>query len=390
MDQTNRPDRISQIYRLLAFCARAEGFPGFYEQFASLLEGFTAWVDLPGQAELHGMAPLLRHHIIKSGFPIPAETKQTLTGLYLRHRELNRAHTQSLIEIVTLFEQAGIRPLLLKGLGLAYQYYSDPALRPTSDIDLLVQASEITRVQHLLVEAGYNPAFPEINSGWASKEMMAQSPLKNGISTRVEIHHYDRNHRVYDDLSPDDEFADFNLPPATIKIDGQAVHVPAPTDNLRYLSRHMAHHLPNTTIEKPLQLKWSADIISLVERHADSIDWWFIRKHDPATLARLEVIFSLTPLNPECAETIPVRQLKFPKGVNQYPSGWPKQAFRQTSSQNWRQLLIQTFRSPSEWWLRLYYGIQSPFVFWHAWILYPLRMLKMLLIALIRSAKILK
>jgi hypothetical protein len=385
VDQTNRPESIDQTYRLLAFCARAEGFPAFYEQLARQLEEFTAWSDLPIQAELHGMAPLLRYHIIQSGFPIPEETKRILTGLYLRHREFNKVQTQSLVRIMALFEQSGIRPLLLKGLGLAYQYYPEPALRPISDIDLLVQASEVAEVQHLLTIAGYNPTFPEPHFGWNSKEMVAQSPFKNGISTRMEIHHYDQSHRVYDDLSHDQEFAGFELPPVTISIEGQAIRMPAPTDNIRYLSRHIAHHLPNATVEKPLQLKWSADIISLVERHADSIDWKFIRKRDPATLGRLEVLFSITPLHPNCSKIIPIRQLKSPQGVNQYPTGWPKQAFRQIKFSNLGQFWMQTFKPPSEWWLRLYYGIYQPFVFWYGWLLYPLRTLKMLFLALVRS-----
>jgi hypothetical protein len=378
---------MNQSYRLLAFCARAEGFPAFYEQLICQLEQFTAWANLPAQAELHGMAPLLRHHIIQSGFPLPLETRQTLTGLYLRHRELNKGYAQSLVEITSLLEGAGIRPLLLKGLGLAYQYYPVPALRPTSDIDLLVQANEIAQVQHLLAETGYNPAFPNLHLGWASNEMTAHSPLKNGISTRIEIHRYEKNHRVYDDLSADEEFSGFDLPPVTINIGGQAVQVPAPMDNLRYLSRHIAHHLPNATSGKPVQLKWSADIISLVEKHADSIDWKFIRKHDPASLARLAVIFSLTPLNPACTKHLPFSIPKQPKGVNQYPGGWPKKAFRQTSPDKWGQVLIQTFKPPSEWWLRLYYGIHGASVFWYARILYPLRILKMLSLAFIRSVR---
>lgn len=388
MDQTNCPDAIDQIYRLLAFCARAEGFPAFYEQLIHKLELFTAWAELPKQAEANGMAPLLRHHLLQSGYPIPIETRQILTGLYLRHRELNKAHTKSLIEILALLDRYGICPILLKGLGLAYQYYPEPALRPTTDIDLLIQKDEIAPVQHLLTEAGYNPKFPDAHFGWVSKEMTAQSPLRDGISTYLEIHHYDPSHRSYDDLSLDQEFANFILPLSSIEIEGRSVQVPAPTDNLRYLSRHIAHHLPKATAEKPLQLKWSADIISLIERHTNSIDWEFIHKNDPATCERVNVLFSLTPIHPSCIKTIPIRQPSPPpKGVNQYPTGWPRQAFKQVKRGGLWKFIAQTLKPPSEWWLRLYYGVRHPFVSWYAFVVYPLRTFKMLCWAIIRSIK---
>jgi hypothetical protein len=384
VDQTNRPDSLNQIYRLLALCARAEGHPVFYRQLALQLDGFTAWQELPAQAEAHGMAPLLRYHILQAGLSIPAETQQTLMGLYLRHRAFNRAHAQSLAEIVQLLDQSGIQPVLLKGLGLAYQYYPDPALRPATDIDLLVQKNEIAQVQHLLTTAGYSPTF-SAQSGWVSKEMTANSPTQGGISTRVEIHHYDPASQIYDDLSPDHEFAGFDLPPVTISIEGQIISIPAPTDNLRYLSRHLVHHLPNATTANPLQLKWSADIISLVEKQAESIDWEFIQQRDPATLVRLEVLYSLTPLPLHCVKIVPVRQSSPPDGLNQYPTGWPKQAFRQTKRGDLWQFISQTFNPPTEWWLRLYFGTRQPSLFWHARVVYPLRILKMIFWALVRQ-----
>lgn len=95
---------MDSIYRLLSICARAEGHPLLYEQLNAQLRGFTAWKDLPAQAELHGMAPLLWHHLRQSGFSIPPETEQALRGSYLRQRYFTQAHTRVLLEITALFE----------------------------------------------------------------------------------------------------------------------------------------------------------------------------------------------------------------------------------------------------------------------------------------------
>src|SRR5688500_16619285 len=138
MDSTN-DHSVDPCYRLLALCARADPHPFMDEQLAGGIEGFTAWNDLPRQAELHGMGPLLWHHIRRLDLAIPHETKKILSGLYLRQRVFQQVQVQVMLEIISLLEQHDIRAVLLKGLALAYEYYPDPILRPASDIDLLLK-----------------------------------------------------------------------------------------------------------------------------------------------------------------------------------------------------------------------------------------------------------
>src|SRR5688572_6127837 len=114
--------KIDECYRLLAICARAESYPNTDEQLISFVKTFTAWDDLPEQAELHGMSPLLWHHIQRLDISIPSETKKTLNALYLRHRALYQAHVQVLLEVTSLLAQHNIHAIVLKGLALAHGY----------------------------------------------------------------------------------------------------------------------------------------------------------------------------------------------------------------------------------------------------------------------------
>jgi hypothetical protein len=400
MDSTNNHSGIDQTYRLLALCARAEGHPLMAEQLSRQIESFTSWQELPAQAELHGMAPLLWHHIHQAGISIPLKTEQTLKGLYIRQRVFIQAHTQVLVEINSLFEQAGIRALVLKGLALAYQYYPDPALRPVSDIDLLLKQADVLPALDLLAGAGFrvdNPPHAHLHwraaqmsrpSGLIPKELTADSPPRAGIRTHVELHHYDPRQRTPNDNSPDDEFAGFDAPPHTLLIGEHVIYTPAPMDTLNYLCRHFKRHLLAGTADKPLQLKWVADIVSLVEYHAETMDWDYLRQHDKALMQRLEVFYSLTPM-PECsAKIIPVRQTPHPSGLNQYPSGWPQQTI-----QKWRQIgLLQfirhTFTPPSIWWLRLYYGISERSCFWYGQTANRMRIFRLMLWVLIRRISV--
>lgn len=355
-------------YRLLALCARASGHDALYAELARQLTDFNDWQELIAQAEVHGMAPLLWHHIQKSGAEIPSDAARTLKGLYLRHRRNNQIHAQVLLEIIALLQTANIHPLLIKGLGLAYSIYPDPALRPISDLDLLLQRDELRPALELLHAAGFStPPLPR-DDGPAPKELTVDSPPRDGLHIHVELHHYDpRAH--------DDEFAGFDSPPQAIQIEGGTVIVPVPMDNLAYLSRHFTRHLFEARADKPLKLKWSADILSLVECRALSIDW----SQQAQLLQRLDVFYSLTPLPESLRSAIPIARSPIPAGVNQYPQGWPQEKFERSRQVGLGRFIAQTFRPPSEWWLRLYYGIRPGSRAWYGQVAHRARVLRLLL-----------
>ena len=383
MDPKNAHN-IEQCYRLLATCARAEGHPLMDEQLRRQVAAFTAWDELPEQAELHGMGGLLWHHFKHAHASIPAETKRILNGLYLRQRGLNQAYAQVLLQINALLEEAGIRSLVLKGLALAYEYYPDPALRSISDIDLLLNKDDVLPALDLLNEAGFHILTPlDRTSDLLPKELTVSSPPKNGLVTRIELHHFDPRARSVVDHSLDDEFSGFHGSPHPVQVGESAIHVPDPMDTLAYLIRHLTRHMFVSTTSHPLPLKWIADIVCLVEHHAHEIDW----QNNTALLNQLEVIYSLTPFPEHLADVIPIKRIQPPKGVNRYPQGWPQEVKTEWKRKGLaayitRTLLspsyvIATLSTPSRWWLRLQYGVDDKSVFWYGNIVYRLQVLKM-------------
>lgn len=376
MDQANHR-QMNQTYCLLALCARAEGHPTFYEQLENQVRTFTEWDELPAQAELHGMAPLLWHHFRQAGIGFPTQTEHTLRGLYLRHRSLNQAHTATLVDIQRMFEQAGIQPVVLKGLALAYKYYPDPALRPVSDLDLLLHKEDMMPALRILAEAGYQVRFPDPSLHVLTGELTADSPKRNGISTHIELHHYNPARRQSKDFMLDDELKEFNEPPQELIIEGCAIYTPSYMDTLRHLTRHMVRHLFAAQPDKPLSLKWSADIISLVEQHAEDIDWEKMWHSEIDILKRLTVLYSMTPLPKKYKALMPVREIDPPAGVNRYLHGWPHTAFSKRQVGLWHFISL-TFQTPSAWWLQLYYGIDKRDVFWYGNVIYRLRVLRMM------------
>jgi len=105
----------------------------------------------------------------------------------------------------------------------------------------------------------------------------------------------------------DIELAGLDAAPQSLDIDGRRVLIPAPGETLDYLSRHFQRHLFEASTSRPLPLKWVADILSLVERHAPDPGWADRLRGDRILMRRLEVFYGFTPVPKEMAGIIPVR-----------------------------------------------------------------------------------
>jgi len=62
---------------------------------------------------------------------------------------------------VEVLESAAVETRVLKGSGVAYLDYADPALRPFIDVDLLIRPHQFDAAVAALVAAGYIRIFPE-------------------------------------------------------------------------------------------------------------------------------------------------------------------------------------------------------------------------------------
>jgi hypothetical protein len=172
----------------------------------------------------------------------------------------------------------------------------------------------------------------------------------------------------------------FDLPSHPLQIDGGVIQAPHFMDHLDYLIRHLTRHLFAATQAKPLPLKWIADIVNLVERHAEDIDWG----KQTALLNRLEVIYSLGSFPEHLSARIPVKNIQIPNGINQYPGGWPQHKFAEWRQVGFLTYLKNTLSPPSDWWLRLQYGIDQKSVFWYGQIIHRLQVSRMLMTRLMR------
>jgi hypothetical protein len=182
----------------------------------------------------------------------------------------------------------------------------------------------------------------------------------------------------------DDELAGLDAAPQTLDIAGRRVRIPAPADTLNYLSRHFQRHLFEASSSRPLPLKWIADILSLVERHAPEPGWTDRLRRDKALLQRLQVFYGLTPLPERLVGIVPVRPAAPPAGLNLYPGGWPRQDRRALQNVGLPRFLLLTLAAPSSWWLRLHYGISQRSCWWYGAVVHPVYVLRLIARGLVR------
>ncbi len=117
------------------------------------------WEALIRLARRHGMGPLVFAHMAEAGLlsMLPTHIAAEFKEAYCQSLIANRVMQEDLAAVLTAFTARGISAIPIKGILLAERYYGDPALRPASDMDLLVPRADLARAAPILEYLGYAP-----------------------------------------------------------------------------------------------------------------------------------------------------------------------------------------------------------------------------------------
>lgn len=119
--------------------------------------GKEQWEAARWAIQVHGIAPLLYQHLSRNATldQLPPHLQTYLADQYRLNRQRVTAMMAELSIVLHAAKQAGIDIAPLKGGLLVSYYYDDPALRPMSDLDLLVRREDQPRLARVLLELGY-------------------------------------------------------------------------------------------------------------------------------------------------------------------------------------------------------------------------------------------
>lgn len=138
------------------------------------------WNTLVSEASRHRIAPLMYHKIklAEAESIIPKDVLLKLREKYLANAYRNTVLFHQLNEFVGCLNNKGIPVILLKGAHLAEFVYKDIALRPMSDLDIMVKEEHLSEVVRVAFNAGYQFFYEKKNAKEKSNENYNYDILK--------------------------------------------------------------------------------------------------------------------------------------------------------------------------------------------------------------------
>ena len=105
----------------------------------------------------HRVSSLVAHNLRRTGEPLYRRYETDLAQAVQANAFRILSYTSGLRAWARWFEAEHIPFFLLKGLGLAHQYYTPPAMRSCGDLDLWIPPSEVARTLKQATSMGYEP-----------------------------------------------------------------------------------------------------------------------------------------------------------------------------------------------------------------------------------------
>ena len=304
----------------------------------------VGWAALAADAEAHGLAPLAHFCLGPHRDATPEATMQQLDALMLRHRLWHRERTAVLADILEAFQRASIDTIVLKGAALAWTIYPSPALRPMSDVDLLVPPAAARTAQLLLRRLGFEAPAGGRRFGRNAHHLPVASRSQNGVTISVEIH---RDAVSRDTLS---SISMTNLTESARPFDLNGTHALAlgHVDTLR----HLTQHLLEPSWAGRLRLIGLVDLLRYALTFNESIDWHRLETSLPVRDQRAAMSSLRDPAAPALARYSPAPGSPAPARVGEAIR--PLRAILAGSPS--ARVLGELF-SPPDWWLHAYYGV---------------------------------
>jgi hypothetical protein len=250
-------------------------------------EGYD-WAYVLNAAEKQGVSALLRQWLVgENSIATPDWARTALDATYWGQHFRNRFLLDAFADVLARVAAIGLPVMPLKGAALVQGYYPAAALRPMSDLDLLVRPDDAERMADLLHDCGYLPAArPATSDG--DREYAFVSHRAEGaviieyrsepldpitgfpasldvvLTTRLRAHAA----RMWERGTPG-EFG------------GAPVVRIAPEDLLLHITSHLA------TRHAGFRLLWLHDVCRVLVAHPTDFDWRYF--WDEAVLLNLTV-----------------------------------------------------------------------------------------------------
>ncbi len=220
------------------------------------------WEEIILRSAKYRVGPLLYSRLKTDGY-IPAEVMRRLKRIYLANAMKNVKLYNELSKLLTMLQDDGISVIVLKGAAIAEAVYQNIALRPMSDIDLLVKGKDIWRVDGALLQLGYK-SHTCLFSKWYAQWIQHIEYSKRVF--RIEVH----PNRIFE--MPN---LDLWINASPVEIASADALILGSEDFLLHLCTHLDRHLHSDGISS---LIWWYDIAELLKHYQKDLKWDYVIK----------------------------------------------------------------------------------------------------------------
>lgn len=223
------------------------------------------WQSLAERAQRFKVEGLFYRAIKSPNFPtalIPEEVRSRLRNAYRAQATLNTSLFLDAAKVLMSFAENHLPVIALKGLALAKSIYGDIALRPMSDIDLLLKEEDLVKAGRILLAWGYEQEV----AAWESmlKTYHHLPPFENKNGTVIELH----GNIVTPDTPMKVDIDGLWARACFIKVDDTPVRVFSSEDQFLHLCIHACFHL-----QTGLDLIPFCDLAGLMKISGGQFDW---------------------------------------------------------------------------------------------------------------------
>lgn len=225
------------------------------------------WDVLFHLAEQHGVTCLLYQSLSSVAEVIPPAEMRSLRQSYESNLHKVLLTARELIRILDCLDSRAIEVMPYKGLALAEMLYGDLAARHSGDIDLLIHARDLARIEDAVRDLGYT-------TNLTLSEKQQQAYLISGYECAFDSAAGKNLLEVQWALQPRFYAVDFDLESifrraASVTVAGRELRTPSVEDLALVLSVHAAKHMWTRLI-------WLCDIARLME--LPEVNWKWIAK----------------------------------------------------------------------------------------------------------------
>jgi hypothetical protein len=269
--------------RILCLAARTRLDIDAEGRLLELLRGPLDWERLWEQGHLHEVLPLISVNLqrLQGQAPLPGEWMARARRRSLATMMRNTALADELMRVTAAFTAVGVEVMPVKGIVLAETLYGSLALRPASDLDILVHPSDLPAARAALYQLGFGhraePLFAELHHLYHDLQYFRAT---DSGEVCLELHWALWAERAYH-LATDTLWERA----VTTGLHGAQVRVLSPEDTLLHLAIHRSR--------SALRLRFVCDVAELLRRHSAALDWDYVLRQARVGGARTALFFGL-------------------------------------------------------------------------------------------------